>query len=144
MMTKDLAVLLALKALVQAALPGVDVKGFDKDAEKPARVGPHGCIIGDPGEPGEPEVDLSPLAYNYSHAVELTVTGPSGKGGADLDPLLLAIGDAIDADPTLNGLCSFLSCETADLNDQATDTGAAINWATLTIVAEYRTENPLG
>jgi hypothetical protein len=143
-MSKNLDVLLALKALVQAALPGAKVAGFDKDDSKPERVGGGGCIIGHAGDPGEPVVDLSPLTYNYSHKVIVEVAGPNGEGGEPLDLMLLALGDAVDVDPYLGGLCQFLAVEQADLNDKSGAMIATMNWATIAFVAEYATEDPLG
>jgi hypothetical protein len=67
MATKQLQVILAVKALVAEALPDAEIRGFDGDATKPTRVGSGGCVIGTRGDPGDPEVDLSPLTYNYSH-----------------------------------------------------------------------------
>lgn len=143
-MTKDLTVVLALKALVHAALPGASLIGFDKDADKPARIGPHGCIIGHAGDPGEPEVDLSPLTYNYEHEIIVEIAAGNGAGGGALDDMLLTLGDAIAADPYLGGECQFLSVQEADLGDRSAPALASTNWATVSIIAEYSTTNPLG
>lgn len=143
-MTKSFEILLALKALVAATLPLATIKGFDGASAKPTRIGEGGCVIGHPGEPGEPEVDLSPLTYNYSHSMFLEVAAPDGAGGDDLDTMLEALGTAIEADRTLGGLCQFLGAEAPDRNDRATQAIATINWATVPIVAEYSTTNPLG
>lgn len=143
-MTKQLQVILALKALVAAALPAVDVVGFDKDATKPQRIGAGGCVIGHPGEPGDPEVDLSPLNYNYQHRMFLEVTAAAGAGGDVLDAMLETLGAAIAADPFLGGLCEYLHAEAAELMDRNSDGIASTNWATVPVVAEYSTLNPLG
>jgi hypothetical protein len=143
-MTKQMQVVLAVKALVAGALPAATLAGFDKDAAKPTRVGSGGCVIGHPGEPGDAEIDLSPLNYNYSHRLYLEVVGPNGAGGAVLDAMLVTLGTAIAADPFLGGLCDFFSSEAADFNDRSTDAVASTNWATVPLVAEYSTLNPLG
>lgn len=143
-MTKQFEVMLALKALVAAALPAAGISGFDGDTSKPVRIGPGGHVIGHPGDPGEPEVDLSPLTYNYSHRFYLEVIGPNGEGGDVLDGMLETLGPAIAADRFLGGLCEFLSAEAPDRNDRTTDTIATTNWATVPVMAEYRTLNPLG
>lgn len=142
-MTKQMQVLLAIKALVAAALPGADLRGFDKDADKPTRFGPQGCVIGHPGDQGDPDVDLSPLTYNWSHRIPLEVIGPNGRGGADLDPLLGVLADAIAADPTLGGLCDWFGIAASDFNDRSTEAVASTNWATIPLVAEYSTNNAL-
>lgn len=143
-MTKQFQVILAVKALVASALPGAGLSGFDKDTTKPQRVGAGGHVIGHPGEPGEPEVDLSPLSYNYSHRLFLEVVGPDGQGGAALDGMIETLGTAIAADPFLGGLCEFFSAEAPDRNDRTTEAVATTNWALVPLTAEYSTSNPLG
>lgn len=143
-MTKELDVTLAVKALVQAALPGALVRGFEADAEKPERIGDGGCVIGARGDPGEPAVDLSPLAYNYRHKFELEVAAPGGAGGAPLDAMLLPLGAAVEADRTLGGLCDWLEVEAAEYQDASLDNVPSVNWALVPLIAEYSTPNPLG
>jgi hypothetical protein len=117
--TKQLQVLQAVKALVSQALPGATIVGFDQDADKPTRIGPNGCAVGHPGEPGEPDVDLSPLAYNYSHRIPVEIIGPDGKGGSDLDVLLGAVADG--APPTH----SWAASATGSASARPTSTTAA-------------------
>jgi len=142
-MTKQRQVLLAVKELVAGALPLAKIRGFDGEATKPDRIGAGGCVIGHPGEPGEPEIDLSPLAYNYTHRIFLEVAAADGAAGEDLDLMLLAIGDAIEADRYLGGLCSWIEAEAPDRNDRSTDAVATINWATVPIAADYSVSTPL-
>lgn len=143
-MTTSLKVLLAVKALIAAALPLANVRGFDGDAEKPDRIGPGGCVVGTRSDPGDPEVDLSPLTYNYRHRIELEIAAEGGVGGDPLDSMLLTIGAAVAADRFLGGLCQFLSAEAAEMMDTGDDGVPSINWALVPIIAEYSTENPLG
>lgn len=143
-MTKSFQVQLALKALVAAALPGADLRGFDQDTSRPTRPGPLGCVIGHWGDPGDPEVDLSPPAYHYSHQFQLEVIGPDGAGGDPLDVMLAAIGAAIEADRFLGGLCDYLDCAAPDRDDRGTEAASPTNWATVAIVADYSTSSPLG
>lgn len=144
-MTKQRDVLLAVKALVAAALPGAKLQGFDQDASKPDKIAsPGGLVIGDPGDPGEPEVDLSPPAYNYRHTIWLDVAAANGAGGADLDAMLTPIGAAVAADRTLGGLCDYVDCGAAELGSREGEMVTGINWAGVPIICEYVTENPLG
>lgn len=143
-MTKQLQILLAIKALIAAALPLAEVRGFDGDASKPGRIGDNGTVIGHPGDPGDPEIDLSPLTYHYQHRLYLELAAPEGAGGVTLDAMLEAIGAAVAADKFLGGLCEYFSAEAPDRNDRTTPTVATSNWATVPLVAEYSTENPLG
>lgn len=142
-MTKQRAVLLALRDLIAAALPDANIRGFDGDASKPTRIGEGGTVIGHPGDPGEPEIDLSPLSYNYEHEIMLEVAGPDGKPGEALDNMLVAIGVAVRANRTLGGLCIFLEAQAPDRNDRTVAGAATSNWAIVTIVAHYSTPDPL-
>lgn len=141
-MTTQRDVALALRALVQNALPDADVRGFDGDASVPAEIGQGGEVIGFPGDPGEPEVDLSPLAYHFDHPFRMEIAAAGGAGGAPLDAMVSAIGNAIRADRTLGGLCSFLEAQGAVRDDRTLD-DVTINWALVTVVASYTTQDPL-
>lgn len=143
-MTKQLSVLLAIKSLVAAALPLAGVSGFDSDASVPQRIGAGGHVIGHPGDPGQPEVDLSPVTYNFSHQIFLEVIAPDGAGGAALDVMLESLGVAIAADQFLGGLCEHFAAESFALGDRETAALPSTNWATVTLLAEYFTTNPLG
>jgi len=139
---KQMDVLLALKALVVSALPGATVLGFDGDTSVPELVPDGGAVIGFPGEPGEPEVDLSPLAYNYEHQIPLQVAADDAVKGAGLVAMLEAIGAAVAADRTLGGLCEWLEAGAPEFADRYED-GVNPNWADLDITAHYSTLNPL-
>lgn len=143
-MTKQLQVILAVKALIVAALPGAKILGFDEDHEKPERIGAGGCVIGDSGDPGEPEMDLSPPVYNYRHVMWLDVAAANGDGGSALDAMLTPIGAAIEADRTLGGLCDYLDCGAPERGSHEGEMVTGINWAGVPIIAEYSTSNPLG
>jgi hypothetical protein len=143
MATKQMQVLLAVKALVAAALPGATIVGFDKDADKPARIGPGGCVVGQFGDQGEPEVDLSPLTYNWSHQIPVEVVGPNGEGGDVLDAMVQTLADAIAADPFLGGLCDWFGIGGSDLKDRSTEAVASTNWVSIPLIAEYSSNNAL-
>lgn len=77
-----------------------------RDEALPERIPPSGLIILRDGEPGEPEMTLSPLRYHYQHRAELEVIVQAGTGRAStFDALIAAIGAALAADQTLGGLC---------------------------------------
>lgn len=145
-MSKRLDVVEGVKALVIAALPGASVRGLTQDEEKPSRVGPGGYVGVRAGDPGEPEVDLSPLTYHYEHPIPLEIAAYESATLTTeqvLDGMMVAIGEAIEADRTLGGLCTFLEA-TAPSTDDFDDVGIeAGGWATLTVVAHYSTANPL-
>jgi hypothetical protein len=139
---KQMDVLLAVKALVAAALPAATIRGFDGDTSEPETIDAGGTVIGFPGDPGEAAIDLSPIAYNYDHEIELQIAAPNGEGGAALVAMVAPIGAAVEADRTLGGLCFWLDVTAAAFRDQWTD-GTTPNWADVSIVASYSTSNPL-
>jgi hypothetical protein len=83
-----------------------------RDEILPERIPPSGLIILRDGQPGEPEVTLSPLRYHYQHRAELEVVVQAGTGRASaFDSLIAAIGEALEGDRTLGGLCDWVEPE---------------------------------
>ena len=80
-----------------------------RDEVLPERIPAAGLIILREGQPGEPEVTLSPLRYHYQHRSELEVVVQAGTGRASaFDDLIAAIGAALEADRTLGGVCDWV------------------------------------
>ncbi len=137
------AVLDAIKTLVASALPAAEVK---RNLDKPERIPPGGLVILRDGDPGEPEVLLSPLTYVYEHRIPLELAAFASTSLTReevLDQMLVAIGTAVAADRTLGGLCDFVEAE-APTSDDLEATGAISGrWADAAVVASYATANPL-
>ena len=136
-------VLDAIKALVAAALPDADVK---RNLAKPERIAPGGLAIIRDGDPGEPEVILSPLTYVFTHRVPIEIAAyetSSQTREQVLDAMLGAIGAAVVADRTLGGLCDFIEAEAPSTHDVETAGARAGRWADPSIVAVYGTTDPL-
>jgi hypothetical protein len=98
----------AVKALVASALPNADVK---RNLDKPERIPPGGLVIVRDGDPGEPDVLLSPLTYVYEHRIPLEVAAfPSSTLSREeaLDQMLSDIGAAVAADRTRGGLWEII------------------------------------
>jgi len=133
----------AIKALVAAALPSADVK---RNLDKPERIPPGGLVIIRDGDPGEPEVLLSPLTYVYAHRVPIELaafaSAPITREEA-LDQMLSAIGAAVAANRTLDGLCDFIEPEAPSSDDLETAGAVSGRWADTAIVAHYATPDPL-
>ena len=91
-----------LSALSTAALRG-DVL--------PERVPAAGLLILRDGDPGEPEVTLSPLRYHYQHRAEIEAVVQGAARDATFDTLCASIGAALAADRTLGGLCDWVEAE---------------------------------
>ncbi|MFZ5792109.1 MAG: hypothetical protein ACOY3L_15565 [Pseudomonadota bacterium] len=133
----------AVKALVADALPNAEVK---RNLAKPERIPPGGLVVVRDGDPGEPEVLLSPLTYVYSHRVPIEVAAyESGSFSREdiLDGMLGAIGDAVQADRTLGGLCDFLEVEAPATDDTETLGAVPARFAQVFAVAVYGTADPL-
>jgi len=81
-----------------------------RDEVLPERIPAAGLIILRDGQPGEPEVTLSPLRYHYQHRAELEVVvqAPNGRATA-FDSLIASTGAALEADRTLGGYATGLN-----------------------------------
>jgi hypothetical protein len=143
MTSKREQVLEAVLALIVAAVPHATVK---RNAAKPSSIGPGGAVFMRDGDPGEPDYDLSPITYYYTHKIPIEIAAfPSGvvSKEAAVDTLMAAIGTAIENDRTLGGLCLFLEPEApASADIEATGAAAGL-WADAAIIATYATSNPL-
>ena len=115
-----------------------------RDAVLPERIPTAGLIILRDGQPGEPEVTLSPLRYHYLHRAELEVVVQAGSGRASaFDDLITAIGAALEADRTLGGLCDWVEPEAPASVDLPVEGAAAQKAAVITVVLHYTTTGPL-
>ncbi|TJZ89708.1 acyl-CoA transferase [Paracoccus gahaiensis] len=115
-----------------------------RDGVLPERIPPAGLIILRDGQPGEPDVTLSPLRYHYQHRAELEVVVQAGSDRpVAFDTLIAAIGSALTADPTLNGLCDWVEPEAPVPVDLPVEGAAAIKAAVITVVLHYTTASPL-
>ena len=143
MTSKREQVLDALKALIASALPNAEVK---RNLAKPERIPPGGLAIIRDGDPGEPEVILSPLTYIYAHRVpvELAAYETSSETREQvLDGMLGAIGTAVVNDRTLGGLCDFIEAEAPATDDIEAAGARPGRWADAAIIAVYGTPDPL-
>ena len=115
-----------------------------RDAVLPERIPAAGLIILRDGDPGEPEVTLSPLRYHYRHRAELEVIVQTGSGQVSaFDDLLAAIGTTLEADRTLGGLCDWVEPEAPSPVDLPIEGAAALKAAVITVVLHYTTTGPL-
>lgn len=115
-----------------------------RDEVLPERIPASGLIIMRDGQPGDPEVTLSPLRYHYQHRAELEVVIQAGTGRASaFDDLVAAIGAALEADRTLGGLCDWVGPEAPASVDLPIEGAAALKAAVITVVLHYTTIGPL-
>lgn len=115
-----------------------------RDEVLPERIPAAGLIILRDGQPGEPEVTLSPLRYHYQHQAELEVVVQAGSGRASaFDDLVAAIGTALEADRTLGGLCDWVEPDPPASVDLPVEGAATLKAALITVVLHYTTTGPL-
>lgn len=115
-----------------------------RDDVLPERLPAAGLIILREGQPGEPEVTLSPLRFHYQHRAELEVVvqAPNGRS-TSFDALIASIGIALETDRTLGGLCDWVEPEAPTSVDLPIEGAAALKAAVITVVLHYSTLGPL-
>lgn len=145
-MSKRLDVLRAVKALVQAALPGAAVLGVEDDGDVPEQIPANGRVVIRAGDPGQPEIDLSPRAYIYTHEIPLEIGAYASSTQTReqvIDTMLGHIGAAILANRTLGGLVTDLDAYAPETDDIFIAGATPAREALPKLVAEYSTNSPL-
>ena len=136
-------ILQALLAALQT-VPGATVQREDV---LPERLPAGGLLILRDGDTGTPEVTLSPLAYHYEHRVEIEVI-VQGKmtvvRALTFDTIMQAIGAALAADRTLDGLCDWIEAQAPQPVDLPMEGGVALKAAIISVILTYTTADPLG
>lgn len=145
-MTRRLDVIAAVAALVQATFPTAEVLCLDNEAEMPNRIGDSGMVIVREGEPGDPQIDLSPPTYNYDHLIPVQVIA-RGDGVLSakqvVDQLVGLLSPVIAANRTLGGLVDYLE-GTAPATGAIYSKGVEIgHGAEIPLTASYSTPDPL-
>ncbi|CAA7618526.1 acyl-CoA transferase [Magnetospirillum sp. SS-4] len=135
-------ILAALLARLET-VPGATVK---RETPLPETVPSGGLIILRDGDPGDPEVVLSPVTYLWEHQTEIEVILQRGQDddSAALDTLLMAVGQALAADRSLGGLAEGLDWGAPKTSGLAIDGAAALRGATVPITIHYGSSDPLG
>ena len=123
-----------------SALPATMLRGD----VLPERVPAEGLLILRDGEPGEPEVTLSPLAYHYQHRAEIEAVVQGTERDAAFDILAASIGAALASDRTLGGLCDWIEAEAPQPVDLPVEGAAGLKAAVIPVVLHYSTADPLG
>jgi len=135
-----------LQALL-AALESVPVATVLRGEVLPARIPPAGLVILRDGDPGAPEIMLSPLSYSYEHKAELEVIvqGKTPTARAVVfDALAHNIGTVLAANRTLGGLCDWVEASAPKPVDLPVEGGEALKAAIIEITLIYTTADPLG
>ncbi len=109
----------------------------------PERVPPDGLLILRDGDPGEPEVTLSPAAYHYQHRADIEAVVQGANLDTAFDALCASIGTAIAADRTLGGLCDRVEAEAPRPVDLPVEGAASLKAAVIPVILHYTTADPL-
>ncbi|CAA7619011.1 conserved hypothetical protein [Candidatus Terasakiella magnetica] len=135
-------ILAALLARLET-VPGATVK---REAPLPETVSAGGLIILRDGDPGDPEVILSPVTYLWEHQAEIEVILQRGQDddSVALDVLLMAVGQALAADRSLGGLAEWLDWGAPKTSGLAIDGAASLLGATVPVTIHYGSSDPLG
>lgn len=123
-----------------ASLPATVLRG----EVLPERVPAEGLLILRDGEPGEPEVSLSPLAYHYQHRAEVETIVQGADLDSAFDALCVSIGAVLAADRTLGGLCDWTEAEAPQPVDLPVEGAASLKAAVIRVSLFYTTSDPLG
>jgi len=136
-------ILQALLAALQTA-PAATVL---REEVLPERLPADGLVILRDGDPGTPEVTLSPLQYHYEHRaeIEVIVQGKTPAARANtFDTLLQDIGTTLATDRTLGGLCDWVEAQAPQPVDMPVEGAAALKAAIIPVILTYSTADPLG
>ena len=112
----------------------------------PTKVPSEGLFILRDGDPGEPEVTLSPTRYHYQHRVEveaLVQHAEQVQRDLALDNLLGILAQALEGKTNLGGLVDYLHIETPDFLSETVEGAPTIKAAVVPVILEYSTSNPL-
>lgn len=135
-------ILCALLARLETVLAAT----VKREAPLPETVPAGGLIILRDGDPGDPEVLLSPPAYLWQHQaeIEVMVSGGPSEANVALDSLLMAVGQALAGDRSLDGFADWLDWGAAKTHDLAIDGAAGLKGAVVPVTIHYANDNPLG
>ena len=131
---------------LKTALKTLSGPTVERNTESPDEIPADGLVILRDGDPGEPDVVLSPLTYLYEHEADveaLVQEADDADRDTALDDLLSAIADALSADPTLGGAVDVLEVREPEIDGEEVTGAADIKGATVPVILYYATTNPL-
>lgn len=142
MTTRREIVLAALHAVLVARFGGSATTVLRGDV-LPEEIPRGGLIILRDGNPGEPEVTMSPLRYHYEHRAEIEVMVQRVDMDTHFDALLSSIGSAIEADRTLGGVCDWVEPDAPEPATLPIEGAINIKAGVVIVTLHYATSNPL-
>lgn len=137
-------VMIALAAAIAAQLPVGAT--FERNASVPVRIPAGGWVCLRDGDPGDPDVLMSPLTYIYEHRVEvelvIELATPAARD-ALFDSLKQALGAVIAQDRTLGGLCDYVMGEAPVPAEVPVEGGENLKAGLIGIILTYGLSDPL-
>ncbi|AET73297.1 hypothetical protein EMVG_00011 [Emiliania huxleyi virus PS401] len=131
-------------AALFSQLSGSMTVAINRNDPLPTKVPATGLAIMRDGDPGEPEVSMSPLRYHYEHVVEVEAYFEAATGrDTGLDAVCAQIGAAIALDRTLGGLCDWIETGAPDTDDLALDGAESLKAAIVPLTLHYAVADPL-
>ncbi|MEZ0468501.1 acyl-CoA transferase [Phaeobacter sp. SYSU ZJ3003] len=103
----------------------------------PERVPAEGLLILRDGDPGQPDVSMSPLAYHYEHDAEVEAVVQGLDRDERLDKLCNDVGAVLAADRTLGGLCDWAEAKAPRTVDLPIEGAATLKAAIVTVKLHY-------
>ena len=137
-------VLNALHGKIRDALRGMAFIECLRNEPLPVTIPRGGLVIVRDGDPGEPEVSMSPLRWHYEHRAEVEILSQDDHRERQFDRICQAIGAALAADRTLGGLCEWVEPEAPQPSDLPVEGAETIRAAIVAVVLHYTTADPLG
>lgn len=132
-----------LNALATALRGKLCGASFERNIAVTVEVPRAGLAILHDGDPGEPEVSLSPLTYHYEHVAELDIIVQGAERDSMFDALRVAVGSVIASDRTLGGLCDWVEARAPRPAELQVPGAAPFKAATIQLVLSYATQDPL-
>ena len=127
-------------------LQGIVGPTVERNVDVPVEIKAGGHIVLRDGDPGEPEVVLSPVTYHYEHVAEaeVVVQADDATRDTDFDTLLGQISTAINADRTLGGTVDYAEVgRPGDTDIEPIDGANGIKQGVVPITLTYGTTDPL-
>lgn len=141
MTSKREQVLEALATLLEAAF----TDNFERDPEKAPDESAAGTVIMRDGDPGEPDITLSPIQYQWNHEVAVEVAAVGEDRTATVDALLVTLDTAIAANRTLGGLAIDTRVMSAPVTDETSLDGTqAVRYSPVKVNVFYVSNSPIG
>ena len=133
----------ALLALLET-IDGITVK---RNEPETVTIPAGGLVSLRDGDPGEPDILLSPTTYAWEHVAEIVVQKQHVDArirDRDIDVILQAIDIALDNDSTLGGTVEMARPGSPEIITEAVESAATIKAVLVPVILEYTTKTPLG